>query len=303
MVRILPRRIRRRSFADATEDIRRLEQEDYQRSKVDKGTQILLSLKFQEMMHNGSRMPGFDEVGFRAYSQSNEDGILLYIFTLIGTTNKHVVDIGSAGIEGSSTANLIINHGWIGLLIDGNEEMLGAARHFYTNCPDTRIFPPVTLHAWVTAENINSLISEHGFAGEIDLLSIDIDGMDYWVWKAIECINPRVVVVEYQNFFGPDKALTVPYKPDFKLPWDDGDIFDLHYCGASLPAFVKLARQKGYRLVGCNRYEYNAFFIRHGVGGIYLPEVPTESCFKHLTSKLGMAKRYPTVKDMDWLEV
>ena len=274
-----------------------------QMNKVDKGTQILLALKFQEMMRIGSRMPGFDEVGFRAYSQSNEDGILLYIFTLIGVTNKHVVDIGAAGIEGSNTANLIINHGWIGLLLDSNEQTLGTAREFYANCPDTKILPPVTAHAWVTAENINSLIAERGFAGEIDLLSIDIDGMDYWIWKAIDCINPRVVVVEYQNFFGPDKALVIPYKSDFKLPWDDADSARAHYCGASLSAFVKLAGQKGYRLVGCNRYQYNAFFVRHGVGEEYLPEVPTDSCLNHLTSKLGMAKRYPTVKDMNWLEV
>lgn len=244
MVKILSRgliRLIKYLFPAVVQEIRRLEQ----RSNVDKGTQVLLSLRFKEMMHMGIPMPSFDEVGFRAYSENDEDGILLYIFTIIGVTNKHVVDIGAAGIQGSNTANLIINHGWVGLLIDGNEQAVKASQEFYASCRDTKNFPPTIVQAWVTAENINSLISEHGFIGEIDLLSIDIDGMDYWVWKAIECINPRAVVVEYLDIIGPNKALVVPYRPDFRRSDYDVNSRYPNYVGASLPAFVKLASKGG----------------------------------------------------------
>ena len=116
-------------------------------------------------------------------------------------------------------------------------------------------------------------------------------------------VPPRVVVVEYQDIIGPNKALTIPYKPDFKL--SDYEVNKLYpdYVGASLPAFVKLAKQKGYRLVGCNKYGYNAFFIRSGVSEECLPEVPVESCFKHPWNQFGMEKRFPRVKDMEWVEV
>lgn len=266
-------------------------------------TQILLALKYKEMLSHRAPLPTFDEIGFGVYSGSDEDGILLYIFSLIGVTNKKLVDTGCDGIQGSNTANLIINHGWTGLLIDGSEETIKEARTFYSNCRDTRDFPPVCVHAWVTAENINTLISQQGLGGEVDLLSIDIDGVDYWIWKAISCISPRVVVVEYQDIIGPDKALTVPYRPDFRR--SDYAVNELYpdYLGASLLAFVKLARQKGYRLVGCNRYGYNAFFMRSGVGETCFPEATIKSCFKHPSNEYGMEKRFPRVKDMSWIVV
>lgn len=92
-------------------------------------------------------------------------------------------------------------------------------------------------------------------------MSIDIDGVDYWIWDAITVIKPRVVVLEYQDIIGPDKALTMPYSDDFDASNYPMTLGMPDFCGASLPAFVKLARKKGYRLVGCNRLYYNAFFI------------------------------------------
>jgi hypothetical protein len=266
--------------------------------------QVLLSLHYREMLRSGAPLPGFCDVGFSVFSQSDEDGILLYIFSLLGTTSNLLVDIGCGGLEGSNSANLIINHGWTGLLIDSNGKVLQATERFYAECFKTRVFPPVLVPARVTAENVNSLISDHGYSGEIDLLSLDIDGVDYWVWKAIACVNPRVVVVEYQDALGPARAWTVPYRPDFSF----GDYQvnrQLHrdYAGASLPAFVSLAREKGYRLVGCNRYGFNAFFVRSGLGEACLPEVPATSCFGHPRNKQRMANVFPGIKDLDWTEV
>lgn len=266
--------------------------------------QKLLTLRYREYAVNGLWLPGLRDAGFQCYSQSDEDGILLYIFALIGAASGKIVDLGCASIQGSNSANLIINHGWHALLIDGNPALTQRARRFYQEHPATCLFPPKLVEAWITAENVNTLISEHGFTGEIDLLSIDLDGVDYWIWKALSCVTPRVVVVEYQDIIGPDRALTVPYRADFNArdyPVNQGDA--PNYAGASLPAFVKLAKQKGYRLVGCNRHGYNAFFVRNDLGAQHLPEVSISTCFEHPLNRQGMLERWPKVKDMEWVEV
>ncbi|MBI4221020.1 MAG: hypothetical protein HY682_12805 [Chloroflexi bacterium] len=271
---------------------------------VGRDMQILLSLKYKEMNARGALLPTFDEVGFRAYSDTDEDGILLYIFSLIGSETKTVIDIGCAGVRGSNTANLIINHGWNGVLIDGREDAVEAATRFYRRCRDTMHFPPTVTYAWITAENVDSVIAAKGLPHtEIDLLSIDLDGMDYWIWKAITRVEPRVVIVEYQDIIGPEKRLVVPYRPDFKLSDYPVNRLGADYVGASLPAFVKLGSEKGYRLVGCNRFGYNAFFVKRGIAEELLPEVPVESCFRHPRTQYGIAHRFPRVKDLEWVEV
>ncbi len=267
-------------------------------SSVDKGSQILLTLKYKQFLYDKRPLPTFGDVGFRAYSQNDEDGILLYIFALIGTTNRRAVEVCAGnGIE-RNTANLIVNHGWTALLFDGDKDNVSRGQSFYSRCRDTFIFPPTFVHAWIEAENINTLISDHGFHGEIDLIVIDLDGMDYWVWKAIQCVSPRVVVVEYHNIWGPDKSVTVPYQRNFNR-------FDTHpdYCGASLPALVKLGRQKGYRLVACNRYGFNAFFMRNDIAEELFPEVSADSCLEHPMAIQGRETRLPQVINFKWIEV
>ncbi|MCB0397037.1 MAG: hypothetical protein KDD36_10305 [Flavobacteriales bacterium] len=240
--------------------------------------------------------PGFNASGFQVFSQDDEDGKLLYIFSQIGTTNKKCVDIAFASPIGSNTANLIVYHGWHGFLVEGGD-MATACQYFHGN-RRTNIFPPVMKQAWITTENVNNLILEAGFQGEIDLFSLDIDGIDYWLWKALDAVSPRVMVVEYQDILGPDLAVTVPYKPDFNR-------MDLHedFYGASLPAFVKLAKEKGYRLVGANRLQYNAFFVRNDIVSEHLPEVDINTCFTHPKVEEGRKTRFAKVKDLGWEHV
>src|SRR5262249_5727343 len=150
--------------------------------------------------------------------------------------------------------------------------------------------PPAVVEAWITAENVNDLIRDHGFAGEIDLFSLDMDGVDYWIWKALECIRPRVVVAEFSACWGPHQAMTIPYDPQFvaNSAVSDEDGTSQYYFGASLPALVKLGREKGYRLVGCDRTGLNAFFVRSDLGREGLPEVSAEQCFE-----LPRLRHYP----------
>jgi hypothetical protein len=143
--------------------------------------QLLLRQKYRELLHNHLPLPELGDTEFRCFSQNGEDGILLYIFSILGTTNRRVVEISAGdGIECNS-ANLIINHGWHGLLFDGDEQNISRGKDFYAKCQDTFAAPPTQVASWVTAENVNSLIADNGFAGDVDLLSLDIDGMDYGV--------------------------------------------------------------------------------------------------------------------------
>jgi hypothetical protein len=113
----------------------------------------------------------------------------------------------------------------------------------------------VVIESRVTAENINGLIAQSGLGCEIDVLSIDIDNNDYWVWKAIHAVNPRLVVIEYNATLRPPMSVVVPYRPDAE--WDGSN-----FQGASLEALVKLGAEKSYRIVGCSVAGVNAFFVR-----------------------------------------
>lgn len=199
------------------------------------------------------------------------------IFSLLGTTNRKVLEICAGDGTECNAANLIVNHGWDGLLFDGDAQNIAHGRAFYATCRSTCVAPPKLVDAWISAENINDLVIS--FSGPIDLLSLDLDGNDYWIWKALNCVQPRVVVVEFNTSCGPEKSISMSYKVtrfDYRL-----DLSVQPYrCGASLAAFAKLARAKGYRLVGVQSLGFNAFFVRDGLGEELLPERSALDCFQ-----------------------
>jgi hypothetical protein len=265
---------------------------------ADQVTQRSLYMQYRQLATDSPDiLPDLRDTYFRAYSQNGEDGILLFLFAVLGATTRISVEICAADGIQCNSANLIINHGWDGLLVDGNERLVERGRKFYASCPDTLICPPIFRHAWVTAENVNELVASAGFGSEVDLLSLDLDGVDYWIWKALDAISPRVVVVEYQDIWGPTESKTVPYRPDFS-----GDA-GFNYQGASLLAFVKLAREKGYRLVGTERLGFNAFFVREDVGAHILPAVDHNDSFAHRKVREGMKNRLWQVNQLEWVDV
>jgi hypothetical protein len=175
----------------------------------------------------------------QVYSQCGEDGVLQRIFDCIGTTNKTFVEFGAwDGQHLSNTANLRINQAWSGLLMEGSDRADGE----------------LVMQEFVNAENVEGLLAKYGVPETFDLLSVDIDGNDYWVWKAIERFTPRVVVVEYNIFFALDAARTIEYRADHV--WDETS-----YHGASLAAFHKLGVEKGYTLVHTDSWAPNVFFV------------------------------------------
>jgi len=244
----------------------------------------------------GKSLPSLLDVGFRKYSQFEEDGILLYLFSLIRPINRICVELCAGNGRECNTANLIINHGWWGHLFDGDVDNVRRGIEFYTENRDTLLYPPHFTHAWLTAENVNELLLKSGASGPIDLLSLDIDGMDYWVWKAIEAIEPQVVVCEIHNLIPPELALTVPYAADFVCESE-------FYRGASLAAMVKLGRDKGYRLVGMHRFGFNAFFVRDGLAELLLPTVVPASCLNDPYTRQIRERHWPAASKLDWQAV
>lgn len=172
------------------------------------------------------------------FSQNGEDGILRIIFAKVKTTNKFAVEFGISPYEGNTI--YLKKKGWNCLWMDANGDGNIIKREF------------------ITAENINDLLSKYKVPREFDLLSIDIDFNDYWVWKSIDenRFSARVVVIEYNSSIPPEESKVVEYKPYDQ--WDG----KTNYFGASLLALVNLARSKGYTLVCCDSKGVNAFFVR-----------------------------------------
>lgn len=297
MIRPFARRVRRFLAAPLLEAVRRLPTEP------DAAAQIHLQLAYRQLVQEGRPLPPLDSIGFKVYSQADEDGILLFLFAVLGASRKFCVEICAGDGTECNTANLILNHGWHALLVDGDARLVEAGTKFYSQSRRTYPFPPRFVRSWVTRADVNDLLTRNGFEGEIDLLSLDLDGVDYWIWEAIEAIVPRVVVVEYQDILGPDRSWTVPYSDDFRAASYPKTLGLPNFAGASLAAFVKLGRRKGYRLVGVNRYGYNAFFVKDGLGESLLREVDAKECFRHPKVVWGMRERFPTVKDFPWVEV
>jgi len=190
--------------------------------------------------------------GFRGHSQHDEDGMIQEIFRRIGVSNRIFVEFGVGDGTENNSLYLMLS-GWRGLWIDGSDANAASIRRRFASYIQSGQLTFV--QAFVDRESINDIISNERHSGEIDLLSIDIDGNDYWVWEAISAVQPRVVVIEYNAVFRPPLAMVAEYNKSFV--WNGTS-----YYGASLKALESLGSQKGYALVGCSLSGINAFFVK-----------------------------------------
>jgi hypothetical protein len=265
-------------------------------------TNTVLSAKLHvDRIRNTGGIAALSDVEFRAFSQWGEDGIIQYLIHTVPISDTSFVEFGVENYTEANTRFLLINDQWRGLVLDGSEHNID-----YIQKDDIYWRHDLTAKClFVTRDNINDILTASGFLGDIGLLSIDIDGNDYWVWDAINVITPRIVICEYNSIFGAEHAVTVPY--DDKFSWSEAHYSHLYY-GASLAALCSLAAQKGYDFIGCNSAGVNAFFIRrdlqHGLPALSAEEGFVQSSVRQSRDRSGNLsfltgdKRIESIRDL-----
>lgn len=224
-----------------------------------KSTLALLGKNVAYRLQQIEEIDSLSDVEFKVHSQCGEDGIIEWLIQRLPFSSRRFIEFGVENYKESNTRFLLVNRNWIGLAIDADSNCVEQIRndeiywkHHLTAC-----------QAFITRENINDLITDNGFSGQIGLLSIDMDGNDYWVWDAIEVVQPDIVVCEYNSILGDVYPITVPYEKDFYRT--QANFSNLYY-GAGIRALEWLAERKGYIFLGSNSMGINAFFIRKELG-------------------------------------
>lgn len=209
-----------------------------------------------------------EDIEFKVYSQWGEDGIIEYLVSKIPIENKFFIEFGVENYNESNTRFLMMNRNWSGLVIDGTKENV----EYIQNRDYFWKYNLTAVHSFITKENINNLISDSLNSLSIDknigLLSVDIDGVDYWILNEIACIDPSIIICEYNGLFGNNTPLTVPYDKNFVR--GDKHYSNL-YWGANLKAFNDLLTDKGYLYIGSNQQNLNAFFVKKDLAMNFLP--------------------------------
>jgi hypothetical protein len=212
----------------------------------------ILSRKNKEL----KKISSFRDVEFSVFSQWGEDGILDWVLSLLPMIPKSFIEFGVENYLESNTRFLLVARDWKGLVIDGSGENV----HDIKNQEIYWRHNLTAINAFIDKDNINKLLESGGMKGDVGLLSIDIDGNDYWVWQAIEVVSPAVVVVEYNAVLGDLHAISIPYNSKFQRTEAH---FSNLYFGASINALIQLGNTKGYTFIGANSSGVNAFFVRN----------------------------------------
>ena len=216
-------------------------------------TLILLSARTAALQNRDKKtINTLADVEFRAFSQWGEDGIIDWLVDLLQPETKTFLEFGVEDYRESNTRYLLIARNWQGLVIDGDPSNIATIR----NDDISYKYAINSVASFITAENIRGLMDDAHLPRRLGLLSVDIDGVDWWVLKAIDR-EADIIVVEYNDYFG-SAPISVPYAPDFvrgRAHWSNV------YWGASLSAFRHLLERRGYAFVGTNSNGTNAFFV------------------------------------------
>jgi hypothetical protein len=215
---------------------------------------ILLSKLISYNNLNKNSIKSINEVEFKVFSQWGEDGIIDWLINNIPNIPKTFIEFGVENYTESNTRLLLLNYNWSGCIIDGSKENI-------MNIKKQHIYWRHNLNAintFIDLDNIEDLINNQNFGPKLGILSIDIDGNDYWVWEKIQTTKPVIIICEYNAVFGDIHSISVPYDPIFqRSSYSSTNL----YFGASIQALIKLGEKKGYEFIGTNSNGCNAFFI------------------------------------------
>lgn len=201
------------------------------------------------------KLQSLEEVEFQIFSQFGEDGIIQWLINNVDISNRTFIEFGVEDYVESNTRFLLMNNNWTGLVMDGSEEninRLKSQKWFWK-------YDLTAIAAFITKDNINQLITDAGYKGDIGILSIDLDGNDWWILNAIACVSPSILICEYNNIFGAEKKVTVPYDTGFVR---NRKHYSNLYWGCSIAAYCSWAEENGYYYMGNNSAGNNAFFVK-----------------------------------------
>jgi hypothetical protein len=213
------------------------------------------SISAQHLANKETILKDLNKAEFKVFSQWGDDGIIQFLIDYLAIEHHTFIEFGVENYLESNTRFLLVNNCWKGLVMDGSENNVNQIKQ-------SNLYWQYQLQAkcaFINKDNINTLISEHSNQKELGVLVIDVDGNDYWIWEAIDVVQPTIVIVEYNSLFGHERAITIPYQTNFRRT--EAHYSNLFY-GASLKALQVLATTKNYALVACNKNGNNAFFVR-----------------------------------------
>lgn len=230
---------------------------------------VLLGKMLTNQILEKEKIINLKDVEFKIFSQFGDDGIIQWLINNIDIDNETFIEFGVENYKEATTKFLLFNNNWTGFVMDGAKENI-------QNLKKQDYFWRYDLTAkdvFITKDNINSIIYSAGFKKDVGLLHIDLDGNDYYIFDEINCVNPNILILEYNSLFGIEREISVPYDNEFNRT-------KAHYSnlffGASLKALYNLAKEKGYTFIGCNSAGNNAYFIRDDKMNDGLPKVNLE---------------------------
>jgi hypothetical protein len=231
-----------------TNFIHKFYKDDYKSPKVNLG-------QIQSSLNSIKKISDLSEVEFQVFSQFGDDGIIQYLINELPIKNKTFIEFGVENYREANTRFLLINNYWSGLVIDGSKKNIDSIKNeqFYS------FYDLQAECSFITRKNINDLIKLTKFDEEVGILSVDIDGNDYWIWKEINCIKPIILISEYNSLFGFEHPYTIEYKDDFVR----GTNYRFNFYGTSLRSICDISKEKGYSFIGSNSAGNNAYFIRN----------------------------------------
>ncbi len=212
--------------------------------------------KLLALQNSKKKYQSINDYEFKVFSQFGDDGIIQFLIENINIKNDFFLEFGVENYEESNTRFLLENNNWAGVIFDSSEKHI-------LHTKQQNYFWKYRIQSFchfITKENINDITRAEITNPDIGLLCIDVDGNDFWIWKAINYLNPQIVIIEYNARFGNDKSISIPYERNFDR--NKKKYKNIIY-GASLGALEKLGKEKNYSLIGTNLNGNNAYFIRN----------------------------------------
>lgn len=247
-----------------------LRRPDFSEKKI-----FLQGLQNQSITRKLDEIFNLKDVEYSVFSQFGDDGIIDWITHKIPSIEKNFIEIGVQDYWESNTRFLLKSENWSGVIIDSSKKDINKIK-------TQRVYWQHNLKAYhfmVKKDNINEFLKEklNSSFKDVGLLSIDIDGVDYWILEKINIIKPSVIVCEYNSIFGDRYKISVPYDENFERKKKH---YSNIYFGASIKAMISLMEKKGYNFLGTNSAGINAYFVRNNLFNIFDSKIQKKTIFQ-----------------------